>query len=248
MTALSVTGLAKSYGPLEVLKNVDLDVARGEVVAIIGPSGSGKSTFIRCLNRLEEPDAGTVMLDGAGLAPSLTSKELRALRRKVGMVFQSFNLFPTHTALENVVLPQVHSLGRSRQQAEARARELLAKVGLGERADHKPAQLSGGQQQRVAIARALALDPEIMLFDEPTSAIDPELRVEVLRVMRDVAAEGMTMLVVTHEMNFARQVADRVVFFADGTIVEQAEPAAFFASPQHERTRRFLAAVLEEEL
>ncbi|GAA3696132.1 amino acid ABC transporter ATP-binding protein [Arthrobacter ginkgonis] len=249
--AAEVIGLHKSFGSLRVLDGVNFNVEEGEVVAIIGPSGSGKSTFIRCLNLLETPSGGSLSINGRnvwgeGRGPS--RQELQALRRDVGMVFQSFNLFPTHTALENVSLAQIHALGRGKKEADARSFELLAKVGLAERTDHKPAQLSGGQQQRVAIARALALDPKMLLFDEPTSAIDPELRVEVLRVMRDVAATGVTMLVVTHEMQFAERVADRVVFFADGQIVEQGTPRQIFHAPQHQRTQQFLSAVLEEEL
>lgn len=249
--ATEVAGLRKSYGAHEVLKGVDLQVAEGEVVAIIGPSGSGKSTFIRCLNLLETPSHGSLRINGAEIWADRHKpkrQELQQLRRDVGMVFQSFNLFPTHTALENVSLAQIHSLGRDRKAADERSMDLLTKVGLANWADHRPAQLSGGQQQRVAIARAMALDPKILLFDEPTSAIDPELRLDVLRVMRDVAATGVTMLVVTHEMQFAEHVADRVVFFADGGIVEQGTPQQIFRSPQHQRTQQFLSAVLEEGL
>lgn len=247
--ATEVAGLHKSYGSHHVLDGVDLRVEEGEVVAIIGPSGSGKSTFIRCLNLLETPSHGVLRISGRevwseGHSPS--RQELQKLRREVGMVFQSFNLFPTHTALENISLAQIHSLGRRKKEADARSLDLLTKVGLAKWANHRPAQLSGGQQQRVAIARAMALDPKILLFDEPTSAIDPELRVDVLRVMRDVAATGVTMLVVTHEMQFAEHVADRVVFFADGNIVEQGTPQQVFHAPQHQRTRQFLSAVLEE--
>lgn len=248
--ALVARGLKKSFGPLQVLKDVDFSVAAGEVVAIIGPSGSGKSTFIRCLNMLETPDQGQLQVFGRnvfdGSKPS--SASLVQLRKEVGMVFQSFNLFPHLTALENVSMAQVHSLGRSRSQADQRSRDLLGKVGLSDRWDHRPAQLSGGQQQRVAIARAMALDPKIMLFDEPTSAIDPELRIEVLKTMQDVAASGVTMLVVTHEMSFARKVADRVVFFSDGQITEEGSAREIFEQPRHERTRKFLTAVLEESL
>ncbi|MEV7135554.1 amino acid ABC transporter ATP-binding protein [Arthrobacter sp. NPDC093128] len=249
--ATEVVGLHKSYGHHQVLEGVDLAVKEGEVVAIIGPSGSGKSTFIRCLNLLETPTRGTLRINGRDVwkdGGRPRRQELQQLRREVGMVFQSFNLFPTQTALENVSLAQIHALGRTKKQADERSLDLLTKVGLASRVDHKPAQLSGGQQQRVAIARAMALDPKILLFDEPTSAIDPELRVEVLRVMRDVAATGVTMLVVTHEMQFAEHVADRVVFFADGNIVEQGTPQQIFHAPRHERTKQFLSAVLEEGL
>lgn len=249
--ATEVVGLHKSYGSHHVLDGVDLQVQEGEVVAVIGPSGSGKSTFIRCLNLLETPSRGSLRINGRdvwneGRRPS--RQELQQLRREVGMVFQSFNLFPTQTALENISLAQIHALGRTKKQADKRSLDLLTKVGLANWADHRPAQLSGGQQQRVAIARAMALDPKILLFDEPTSAIDPELRVDVLRVMRDVAKTGVTMLVVTHEMQFAEHVADRVVFFADGNIVEQGTPQQIFHAPRHERTKQFLSAVLEEGL
>jgi polar amino acid transport system ATP-binding protein len=248
---VEVSGLYKAYDSQPVLAGVDMTVRVGEVVALLGPSGSGKSTFIRCLNLLETPTHGTLRINGRETwSDGHRSKrqELQALRREVGMVFQSFNLFPTHTAQENISLAQVHALGRGRKEADARSLDLLTKVGLANWADHKPSQLSGGQQQRVAIARAMALDPKILLFDEPTSAIDPELRVDVLRVMRHVAATGVTMLVVTHEMQFAEHVADRVVFFADGSIVEQGSPQQIFHSPQHQRTQQFLSAVLEEGL
>jgi ABC-type polar amino acid transport system ATPase subunit len=250
-TALTVRGLTMSFGPHQVLKGVDFSVEKGEVVAIIGPSGSGKSTFIRCLNLLESPDGGSIHSFGKTVwtgEKKLGRTSLRSLRRDVGMVFQSFNLFPTLTALENISLAQVHALGRPKKEADARSRNLLEKVGLSPWAEHRPTQLSGGQQQRVAIARALALDPKILLFDEPTSAIDPELRVEVLKVMKDVAASGVTMLVVTHEMTFAERVADRVVFFADGNIVEQGKPSQIFAAPRHDRTKQFLSAITEDDL
>lgn len=249
--AAEIAGLHKSYGKLHVLNGVNLSVEEGEVVAIIGPSGSGKSTLIRCLNLLETPSEGTLRINGNDIwstSQHPSRRQLQTLRREVGMVFQSFNLFPTQTALENISLAQVHALGRGKSEADARSLDLLTKVGLAKWSNHKPAQLSGGQQQRVAIARAMALDPKILLFDEPTSAIDPELRVDVLRVMRDVAATGVTMLVVTHEMKFAEHVADCVVFFADGNIVEQGTPQQIFHSPKHQRTQQFLSAVLEDEL
>lgn len=229
--------------------DISLAVDRGEVVAIIGPSGSGKSTFLRCINHLQSPTSGTVRVGGISIEdrpghhPS--ARDLAQLRRKVGMVFQSFNLFPHLTALENVTIAQIHALGRSKNDARDRAEELLAKVGMEHRAGHRPAQCSGGQQQRIAIARALALDPEVILFDEPTSALDPELGADVLAVMRDLAQTGMTMIVVTHEMHFAEDVADRVVFIADGVIVEQGDPHEVMRNPQHERTQRFLRAVLD---
>lgn len=231
------------------LEGINLAVDKGEVVALIGPSGSGKSTFLRCINHLQAPTSGTVSIggvtvsDGGGREPS--AKELTALRRKVGMVFQSFNLFPTLTALENIELAQVHSLGRSKAEARKRGLDLLERVGLDHRANHYPHECSGGQQQRIAIARAMALDPEVILFDEPTSALDPELGIEVLNVMKEVARAGHTMIVVTHEMHFAEDVADRVVFMADGSIVEEGPPAQVMRAPQHERTKRFLRAVLE---
>ena len=241
-----VRNLRMSFGQHEVLRGLDLTVDPGEVLAIIGPSGSGKSTAIRCLNLLETPTAGEISIGGQlvfgpGTAPK--GKQLAALRRQVGMVFQSFNLFPTLSAEQNISLAQVHSLGRSRDAARQRSLELLDRVGLADRCDQRSGQLSGGQQQRVAIARALALDPAVMLFDEPTSAIDPELRREVLAVMRDVANSGMTMLVVTHELRFAEKVADRVAFFAEGSILEDGNASEFFGNPRHARTRQFLAAV-----
>lgn len=243
---LSARGIRKSFGSKEILKGIDLDVAEGEQIAIIGPSGSGKSTFIRCLNLLEVPDAGELEVLGKRVFDSgsrTSGKTMRELRKDVGMVFQSFNLFATYTALENVNLAQIRSLGRSKDEATARSRELLERVGLREHMDKHPSQLSGGQQQRVAIARALALDPKVMLFDEPTSAIDPEMRIEVLRVMRDLASAGMTMLMVTHELRFAEEEADRVMFIADGEVLEIGEPAQIFNDPQHARTRRFVQAV-----
>lgn len=237
------------FGGKPAVQNISLEVARGEVVAIIGPSGSGKSTFLRCINHLQVPTSGTVRIDGISVSEGrgghAKPKDLAQLRRRVGMVFQQFNLFPNLTALENVMLAQVQALGRSKEEARARGMELLERVGLDHRADHKPGECSGGQQQRIAIARALALDPLVMLFDEPTSALDPELGAEVLAVMRELAQEGMTMIVVTHEMAFAENVADRVVFISDGRIVEQGDPRQVLREPQHPRTQRFLKAVLE---
>lgn len=236
------------YG-MAALKGISMQVDRGEVVALIGPSGSGKSTFLRCINHLQPPTSGSVHLDGVSVIDyekkTPTPKELATLRRTVGMVFQSFNLFPNMTALENIVLAQVHSLGRSKQEARRRGLDLLERVGLSERGHHYPHQCSGGQQQRIAIARALALEPDVLLFDEPTSSLDPELGIEVLAVMREVAEAGKTMIVVTHEMQFAEDVADRVVFMADGAIVEEGPPHEVMRNPQHERTQRFLRAVLE---
>ncbi|MEV4889472.1 amino acid ABC transporter ATP-binding protein [Nonomuraea sp. NPDC055795] len=235
-------GLNKWFGEHHVLRDVDLDVARGEVVVVVGPSGSGKSTLCRCLNRLETVQRGEVVIDGVP-AP-LEGRELAKLRADVGMVFQSFNLFQHMSVLDNVTLAPMKVRGAGRTDAEKTARELLERVGIGAQAGKLPAQLSGGQQQRAAIARALAMRPKVMLFDEPTSALDPEMVGEVLDVMTGLAADGMTMVVVTHEMGFARKAADRVVFMADGQIVEQGAPAAFFDSPQTDRARDFLAKVL----
>jgi polar amino acid transport system ATP-binding protein len=244
-----IEDLHVEFGGESAVRGVDLDVTAGEVVAVIGPSGSGKTTLLRCINHLQAPSSGRVLIDGVPIADpggrEPSGKELAALRRKVGMVFQAFNLFPHLTALENVTLAQVHALGRSREDAGRRGLELLARVGLSEKATARPASCSGGQQQRIAIARALALDPRVMLFDEPTSALDPELGAEVLTVIRELAAEGMTMIVVTHEMHFAEDVADRVVFMADGRVVEQGPPAELLRAPKHERTRRFVRAVLD---
>jgi polar amino acid transport system ATP-binding protein len=238
--ALRLERVTKSYGGQAVVRDVSLDVAPGEVVSIIGPSGAGKSTLLRCVNFLAPPDGGRVLVAGRP-----AGADLAALRRRVGMVFQTFNLFAHLTALRNVSLPQQRVLGRSRREADARSLELLERVGVRDKADAHPGRCSGGQQQRIAIARALALDPEIMLFDEPTSALDPELGAEVLAVMRGLASDGMTMLVVTHEMRFAEQVSDRVLVMADGSVVEEGPPEAVLTRPQHERTRRFLRAVLE---
>ncbi|MFF0227154.1 amino acid ABC transporter ATP-binding protein [Streptomyces sp. NPDC004629] len=231
------------------VNGITMQVDSGEVVAIVGPSGSGKSTFLRCINHLQAPTSGAIRVDGVSVVDRPgrhpRARELAALRRKVGMVFQSFNLFPHLTALENITLAQVHALGRGKEESRECALALLDRVGLRNRADHRPTQCSGGQQQRIAIARALALEPKVMLFDEPTSALDPELGADVLGVMRDMAATGMTMIVVTHEMQFAEDVADRVVFISDGLIVEEGEPSKVLRSPQHERTQRFLKAVLD---
>ena len=243
---LAAHGIRKSFGHTQVLNGIDLELRQGEHLAIIGPSGGGKSTLIRCLTLLETPDEGEVVLNGVQVWNStdhVKESVLRAHRINVGMVFQSFNLFATHTALQNVSLAQVHTLHRSRDEADERSRELLRQVGLSEHLDKHPGQLSGGQQQRVAIARALAMDPQVMLFDEPTSAIDPEMRIEVLRVMKDLASRGMAMIAVTHEFKFAEDVADRVMFLADAVVMEEGTPEQIFKSPQHERTRRFVDAV-----
>jgi polar amino acid transport system ATP-binding protein len=241
--AVEIVGLHKSFGDLEVLKGIDAAVRPGEVICIIGPSGSGKSTLLRCVNLLEQPNSGKVIVNGVELTHR--DVDIDAARRRLGMVFQQFNLFPHLTALGNVMIAQRKVLGRSRADAEEIARENLHKVGVGEKATSFPAQLSGGQQQRVAIARALSMNPEVMLFDEPTSALDPELVGEVLAVMRTLASEGMTMLVVTHEMQFAREVADKVLFMDGGYVIEQGPAAQVIGSPQHERTKTFLKRVLD---
>ena len=237
-----LSGVNKHFGALHVLKDIDLSIDRGEVVVVIGPSGSGKSTLCRAINRLETIDAGTITIDGKPLPAE--GKELAQLRAKVGMVFQSFNLFAHKTVLENVMLGPVKVKGVKRAAAESRGRELLERVGIASQAEKYPAQLSGGQQQRVAIARALAMQPKALLFDEPTSALDPEMVGEVLDVMTSLASEGMTMVVVTHEMGFARRAADRVVFMADGKLVEQAAPDEFFNAPKSERAQDFLSKIL----
>jgi len=237
-----IVDLHKSFGALEVLKGVDMDVERGEVVVILGPSGSGKSTLLRCVNRLEEPTGGEIWFEDIQVNDAKT--DVNKVREKIGMVFQSFNLFPHLTAKGNVMLAQTKVLKRSKDEAERIAVEQLTRVGLGDRVDYFPAQLSGGQQQRVAIARALAMDPHVMLFDEVTSALDPELVRGVLDVMKELALAGMTMLVVTHEMGFARAAADRMVFFDAGTIVEEGTPDQVFGDPRHERTRQFLSQIL----
>ncbi|MBS61765.1 amino acid ABC transporter ATP-binding protein [Salinisphaera sp. C84B14] len=239
---VEIRGLNKYFGPNHVLRDIDFSVARGEVVCVIGPSGSGKSTLLRCVNLLETPQAGTVRVNGRELTDP--DCDIDAARRQIGMVFQQFNLFPHHNALDNCTLALTTVLKNKREVAERIARENLERVGLGDKLDAYPARLSGGQQQRVAIARALSMDPALMLFDEPTSALDPELVGEVLSVMRRLAAEGMTMIVVTHEIAFAREVADRVVFMDGGGIVEQGPPATLLSAPRAARTRDFLKRVL----
>jgi polar amino acid transport system ATP-binding protein len=243
--AIELAAIEKTYAGHQVLKKVSLRVKEGEVCSIIGPSGAGKSTLLRCVNLLEEPDGGNMVVAGQYLAAgrSHSRRELLQLRRNVGMVFQSFNLFGHLTVLDNIVLPQRRVLKRSEDEAKARGRELLERVGLADKADAYPAKISGGQQQRVAIARALALEPKVMLFDEPTSALDPELAQEVLAVMKEVAAMGMTMLVVTHEMGFARTIGDHLVVMEDGVIIEQGNPEQVMSDPSEERTRKFLSAV-----
>ena len=240
---VKLTGVQKYYGDLHVLRDIELDVARGEVVVVIGPSGAGKSTLCRAINRLETINEGQILVDGKTLPDE--GKELARLRADVGMVFQSFNLFAHKTVLENVTLGPIKVRKLPKAEANTRAKELLDRVGVGHQADKYPAQLSGGQQQRVAIARALAMDPKVMLFDEPTSALDPEMIKEVLDVMVDLAERGMTMIVVTHEMGFARTAANRVVFMADGAIVETAEPETFFTNPQSDRAKDFLGKILQ---
>jgi polar amino acid transport system ATP-binding protein len=245
-------GVHKRFGRLEVLKGIDLQVRQGEVMCLLGPSGSGKSTFLRCINHLEKINAGRLSVDGelVGYRQSgdklheLHEREVARKRSEIGMVFQHFNLFPHMTALENVTLAPIRVKGVSREDARERGREMLTRVGLGDKLDTYPVALSGGQQQRVAIARALAMQPKLMLFDEPTSALDPELVGDVLDAMRELAREGMTMIVVTHEMGFAREVADTVVFMDDGVVVESGAPARVLGSPKHERTRAFLSKVL----
>jgi polar amino acid transport system ATP-binding protein len=249
---LTAHGVRKSFGGVEVLKGVDLTVHPGQVVCLLGPSGSGKSTFLRCVNHLERLDAGEIWVGGhlvgyrraGGRKYEMRPREVADQRRDIGMVFQRFNLFPHRTALENVMEAPRHVLGLPREAARQAAADLLRRVGLETRAHHYPAQLSGGQQQRVAIARALAMKPKLMLFDEPTSALDPELVGEVLDVMKDLAGEGMTMIVVTHEIGFAREVADHVAFMDDGAVVEAGPPAELISAPRHPRTRAFLAKVL----
>ncbi len=239
---IQIQDIHKRFAAVHALRGVSLEVEKGEVVVIVGPSGSGKSTLLRCINRLEEYDSGKVVVDGI---PLDKTENINAVRREVGMVFQSFNLFSHLTVMDNLLLAQ--SVVRKRPKAEARqvANELLAKVGIPEKMGAYPAQLSGGQQQRVAIARALAMNPKIMLFDEPTSALDPEMITEVLEVMLQLAKEGMTMVVVSHEMGFARAAASRIIFMDEGQVIEQAPPAQLFAAPRHERTRQFLSKVLQ---
>ena len=239
---IDVKNLHKSFGNHEVLKGVNEHIKKGEKVVVIGPSGSGKSTFLRCLNLLEEPTGGEIIFEGQNITAKDT--DINLVRRRMGMVFQQFNLFPHLTVRENIKLAPVKLKVMTDEEADKRALELLARVGLPDKADSYPAQLSGGQQQRIAIARALAMNPDVMLFDEPTSALDPEMVGEVLEIMKELADDGMTMVVVTHEMGFAREVATRVLFMDGGNIVEQNEPKEFFANPQHPRLKDFLSKVL----
>jgi len=239
---ISVQGIHKAFGKNVVLQDISIEIEKQEVVVVIGPSGSGKSTFLRCLNLLESPESGDIRIEGQSLFDKKT--KIEEIRAEAGMVFQSFNLFPHKTVLENIMLAPMKVRGQTAEQAKAKALELLAKVGLSDKADAKPSSLSGGQSQRVAIARALAMEPKVMLFDEPTSALDPEMVGEVLAVMKQLAQEGMTMVVVTHEMGFAREVGDRIVFMEQGKIVEIGEPKQLFEAPQHERTKAFLSKVL----
>ena len=251
---IQIRGVHKFFGDLHVLRGIDLDIANGEVCVIMGPSGSGKSTLLRCLNQLETISAGEIFIDGellgyrkdssTGVLHDLTDKQIASQRSQIGMVFQHFNLFPHMTALENVMEGPIQVLGRPKAEVARDAQEYLELVGLGDRLNHYPSQLSGGQQQRVAIARALAMKPELMLFDEPTSALDPELVGEVLSVMQDLAKAGMTMVVVTHEVGFAREVADHVVFMDSGTIVEEGSPEDVIVNPQNPRTQEFFSKVL----
>jgi polar amino acid transport system ATP-binding protein len=242
---VQLQGVNKSFGDLHVLRGVDIEIPEGAVVCVLGPSGSGKSTLLRCVNLLEPPDSGVVVFEGQPITALTTREHINRVRRRIGMVFQQFNLFPHMSVLENVSLAQRRVLGRDRSAADERSRELLRRVGLEPKLNEFPERLSGGQQQRVAIARALAMDPKVMLFDEVTSALDPELVKEVLDVMRQMAADGMTMVVVTHAVNFAREVADAVVFMDDGVVVERGSPEAVLNSPSSERTRRFLGLVQE---
>ena len=240
---IEIKNLMKKYGKNIVLKDITESVNKGQVICVIGPSGSGKSTFLRCLNVLEKPNSGKILFEGKDLT-NISEKELCALREKMGMVFQSFNLFPNMTVLENIKVAPMRVKGIAEDEAEKKAKQLLEKVGLSDRENQYPASLSGGQQQRVAIARALAMDPEVMLFDEPTSALDPEMVGEVLKVMRDLADSGMTMVVVTHEMGFAKEVADEVWFMSDGYIQEKGKPKDFFNAPKTDRAKEFLAKIL----
>ena len=240
MSMIEVKGLKKSFGELEVLKGIDQNIDKGEVLCIVGPSGSGKSTMLRCINRLEEPTDGEIYLDGE----LITEENLDRIRTKMGMVFQSFNLFPHMSVLDNLTCGPVNVKKEDKKASEEKAMKLLERVGLADKADQYPRNLSGGQQQRVAIARALAMDPEVMLFDEPTSALDPEMVGEVLDVMKALAKDGMTMVVVTHEMGFAKEVADKVIFMDGGYIVEQGTPDAVLGNPQMDRTKDFLSKVL----
>ncbi len=241
-TLIKVEGLAKSFGGLNVLTGIDIDINRGDVVVVIGPSGSGKSTFLRCLNRLEESTGGSIIFNGEDITSPKVN--INKHREKMGMVFQQFNLFPHMTIMRNLTIGPMKLLGKSKEEAEAKAQELLDRVGLGDRAESYPNQLSGGQKQRVAIVRALCMEPEVMLFDEPTSALDPEMVGEVLEVMRELARDGMTMVVVTHEMGFAREVANRVIFIDEGKIAEEASPEEFFSNPKSARLKEFLSKVI----
>ncbi len=239
---IKITGLKKSFGDLQVLKGIDQHIKKGEKVVVIGPSGSGKSTFLRCINLLEVPTEGEILIEGENITDPKTN--VNKIREKMGMVFQQFNLFPHLSIMDNITLAPVKVKKMPKEQAEKRAKELLEMVGLGDKADAYPAQLSGGQQQRIAIARALAMDPDIMLFDEPTSALDPEMVGEVLQVMKNLADAGMTMVVVTHEMGFAREVASRVLFMDEGIVMEEGKPDELFSNPKNERTQSFLSKVL----
>jgi general L-amino acid transport system ATP-binding protein len=242
MSIIQTKDVKKWFGDFQALKGISMDVAEGEVLVIAGPSGSGKSTFIRCINRLEQHQEGQIIVDGIELTNDL--KNIEAIRSEVGMVFQSFNLFPHLTVMQNITLAQIWVRKKNRSEAEEKAMELLERVGIPEQAQKFPGQLSGGQQQRVAIARALAMEPKIMLFDEPTSALDPEMIKEVLDVMKELAKSGMTMIVVTHEMGFAKEVADRVMLFDDGMLVEENTPEEFFNNPKSDRTKLFLSQIL----
>jgi polar amino acid transport system ATP-binding protein len=244
-SVLTLEGVTKSFGDLEVLRGIDLEVAKGEVICVIGPSGSGKSTLLRCINLLEPPDRGRILVEGHEITGEDSAYGIDYVRQRIGLVFQQFNLFPNKSAIENVALAQRTVLKRGQGEARTKAAALLNRVGLADKLEEYPERLSGGQQQRVAIARALAMDPHVMLFDEVTSALDPELIKEVLDVMRELAGEGMTMVVVTHEMGFARDVGDQIVFMDGGLIVERGKPSEVLESPKEERTRRFLGLVLE---
>ncbi len=239
---LKVSGLEKKFGNHLVLKGIDEEIKQGEVVCIIGPSGSGKSTFLRCLNLLEEPTSGDVYLDGEKINEK--GADINKIRQKLGMVFQNFNLFPHKTVIENITIGPMNVLGKGKEESDKKALELLEKVGLEDKAYSYPSSLSGGQKQRVAIARALAMDPEAMLFDEPTSALDPEMVGDVLNVMKDLAHKGMTMVIVTHEMGFAREVADRIIFMDEGYLIEEGSPQEIFDNPKEERVKNFLEKVL----
>ena len=239
---IEVKGLQKAFGDVEVLKGINAEIKKGDVMVVIGPSGSGKSTFLRCLNRLEEPTGGTILFDGVDITDKKVNINIH--RQKMGMVFQQFNLFPHMTILKNMTMAPMKLLGKSKEEAEAKAMLLLDRVGLSDRADAYPSQLSGGQKQRIAIVRALCMEPEVMLFDEPTSALDPEMVGEVLEVMKELADEGMTMVVVTHEMGFAKEVGTDVVFIDDGVIIEQGSPNELFENPKNPRLKDFLSKVL----